>query len=148
MRMQDLDKVSLGAFRPLEVFDVTFEATQPWTQKQLAALGQRNLFAQDREMLERMPFAFKYRYRCADAACIRHEQSIIDWEIAQAYRKWHRDLGSDEATIAAIRRKWLDELCAPDRDTVFFAGNMFQHPAQFLILGVFWPPRDSQRMLL
>jgi len=146
--MQELDNVSLGAFRPLEVSDVTFEATQPWTDKQLAALGQRNLFAQDREILERMPFAFKYWYRCSDSVCNGHQQSIIDWEIAQAYRKWRRELGTDEATIEAIHRKWLDELCAPDRDTVFFAGNMFQHPAQFLILGVFWPPRDSQQALL
>ena len=148
MRMQESEQTSLGAFRPFDVRDVTFEPTKPYSERQLTALGQRNLFAQDREMLERMPWAFKYKYRCADAACNGHEQTIVDWEIAQAWRRWRRDLGDDESTKAAIRTKWLDELCATDRDTVFFAGNMWQRPSQFLTLGVFWPPQGSQRVLL
>ena len=148
MRSEGLNKSSLGAFRPFEVLDVTVSPTAAWSEKQRTALGQQNLFAQDRVMLERTPWMFKYRYRCAEVGCNGHEQSIIDWEIAQAYRRWRSELGSEEATIAAIRAKWLGELCAPDRDTVFFAGNMWQHPTQFLILGVFWPLRGSQRALL
>jgi len=26
------------------------------------------------------------------------------------------------------------------RDTVLFVGNQEQHPASFLVLGIFWPP--------
>ena len=89
--------------------------TKPWDERQLTALGQLNLFAPDREMLEQMPWAFKYRYRCADPGCKTHEQSIIDWEIAQAFRRWRVERGSDDAAVAAIRHKWLEELCAPER---------------------------------
>jgi hypothetical protein len=112
------------------------------------ALGQRNLFAPDREMLERMPWTFRYKYRCSDAACGGHEQSIIDWEIAQAWRSWRRNLETDDAAKRAVRDKWFNELCGADRDTLFFAGNMWQRPSQFLVLGVFWPRRGSQRKLL
>ena len=47
-----------------------------------------------------------------------------------------------------MRQKFVDELWAPDRDTVLFAGNMAQHPGSFLILGVFWPPSAALQQSL
>jgi hypothetical protein len=47
-----------------------------------------------------------------------------------------------------MRKRWLDEVCAEDRDTAFFVGNMHQHPGSFLILGVWWPPRRPEQLAL
>ena len=47
-----------------------------------------------------------------------------------------------------MRRKFEEELWAADRDTVLFVGNMEQRPWNFLVLGVFWPPRDPLQQSL
>jgi hypothetical protein len=48
-----------------------------------------------------------------------------------------------------MRRKFVDDLWATDRDSVLFVGNQQQYPQSFLVLGVFWPPsQDLQQSLL
>jgi hypothetical protein len=49
----------------------------------------------------------------------------------------HEDSGAGEA----IRKKWLAEILDSSLDVSFVVGNMHQFPTQFLLLGVFWPPR-------
>jgi hypothetical protein len=39
-------------------------------------------------------------------------------------------------------------LCAADRDTAFFIGNQHQHPGSFLVLGVWWPPRQPEQLAI
>lgn len=108
--------------------------------------GQLPLFATANEPIEVLEHAFYYRYRCLDAECSGHRQSIIDWEIAQAYRRWQRDYPADWED--RLRRKWVDELWADDRDTVLFVGNQHQQPDGFLVLGVFWPPNTPLQLTL
>jgi hypothetical protein len=132
---------SLGAFRPARVEDVIASKEGDWTDRQMDVLNQMTLFAQDKGALERIPWRFRYRYSCG-GTCRGHEQSIIDWEIHQAYRSWRRDYGDAEA-VERVRRKWLDELCGPSKDTIFFVGNQLRHREAFLVLGVFWPPRSE-----
>jgi len=94
--------------------------------------------------LEKIPYAFKYRYRCTEPDCPGHDQSILDWELMELYRKL-RNRGLHISDIhAKIKNKFLDELCAPDKDTHFFVGNHSQYPADFMVLGVFWPPLERQ----
>ncbi len=134
------DGTSLAAFRPQQVDDVVVEAEpDDWTPQQLASLNQLSLFAQDRRTLEKVPWRWKYTYSCG-GSCNGHEQTIIDWEIAQAWRSWKRQYGSEEAANR-VREKWLNELAGPAKDTVFFVGNQRLHHESFLVLGVFWPPR-------
>jgi hypothetical protein len=47
------------------------------------------------------------------------------------------------------RDRFLDEMCSPNRDTHFYVGNMHQHPADFLVLGLWSPPASvvAQGML-
>jgi hypothetical protein len=52
----------------------------------LEGLGADERTSQLRE-LEQVPWTFRYRYECGDAGCKGHSQSIIDWEIAQFYRR-------------------------------------------------------------
>ena len=137
-KQQAVDQTSLGVFRPAEVLDVEV-AKRPaqWSAEKLNVLAQQSLFGREKAELERIPYRFSYRYRCDDAACRTHCQSIIDWEIGEAWRSWQ---GSPSERAEMVRMKWLNTLCGPGRDTHFFVGNMRLHPKSFLVLGVFWPP--------
>lgn len=137
-RRRKADGTSLGAFRPSEVEDVLVRHATPWDDVKRAQAAQTNVFNPDKRPLMQTPYEFSYSYRCADSACNGHKQTIIDWEIGQAWRQFRHP---EPDRIEAIRHKWLEELCGTDRDPVFFAGNMHQQPGSFLILGVFWPPK-------
>jgi hypothetical protein len=40
--------------------------------------------------------------------------------------------GDDRRAVAkGVRRRSLDEVCAPDRDVIFLVGNVAAHPASF-----------------
>jgi hypothetical protein len=138
-RRQEKDGTSLGAFRPADAVDVDVESVGEWTATKRLQAAQGSLLLPDKRPLQQMPWKFLYRYRCADAACGGHRQSIVDWEIG---RFWMRTAGSDEQRVEEVRRRWTDTLCGADRDVVFFVGNMHQHPANFLVLGVFWPKNE------
>lgn len=98
-----------------------------------------DLFGEEREVLERTPFIATYHYTCADhSGCRGHRQSVVDWESGQLARSNLASLGREGAR-AAHRRRFLDEMCAPERETHFYVGNQHQHPASFLVLGLFWP---------
>ncbi len=99
--------------------------------------GQLPLFASAKEPIEVLEHAFHYRYRCLDPDCAGHRQSIIDWEIAQAYRRWRREYPDDWEE--RLRRRSVDDLWSSGRSTRLFVGK-HQHPDGFLVLGVFWPP--------
>lgn len=135
---------SLGVFRPKEVHELVIErGEEQWGPKQLGTTQQISLLTPDKDALEKIPFTFKYHYRCDDPHCRGHTQSIIDWEIAQAWRKWRREYASEAKALEAIKHKWLETLCAPDRDTHFFVGNQHLHRESFLVLGVFWPKKST-----
>jgi hypothetical protein len=140
-RQQELDGTSLGMFRPNEVELQVEPDDEEWDPRKAAIVNQPSLFVPNRGALEKIPYRFKYRYRCADRGCRGHEQTIIDWEIAEAFRSWSRMYGSDSA-LERIRAKWVGEMCDPKKDTRFFVGNQHLHPEAFLVLGVFWPPKS------
>lgn len=88
--------------------------------------------------LEPFPFYVRYRWTCENPGCGGHRQSIIDWELVEAWRKWRLLYGDDEVW-AHIERRWIDTMFASDRTTYVFSGNMHRRPGQFLVLGVFYP---------
>lgn len=88
-----------------------------------------------------MPYRLRYKYRCVEPTCQGHEQSIIDWKLGQAWLGWTQY--DEKQRIEMVRRKWMDELCGANRDTSFFVSSMHAHPKSFLVLGVFWPPRET-----
>jgi hypothetical protein len=55
-------------------------------------------------------------------------------------------LGSDAAAAESVKKKFFDELCRADKDTRFFMGTCFPYNT-WLVLGVFWPPKDQQQTL-
>jgi hypothetical protein len=155
LRRQRADGTSLAVFRPKQVLDLVIEPAdiadgkreiaRAWAAQPslLDGIGPEERTRQLKE-LELVPWTFKYRYRCSDPNCGGHLQSIIDWEIALTYRRVRKlDDWRDR-----VRARWLNDLCGPDKDTAFFVGNQHQHPGSFLVLGVWWPPRQSEQLAI
>lgn len=101
-----------------------------------------DLFGEERDVLEATPFLVHYRYTCASADCQGHTQSVIDWESGQLARR-NMPRGREVARDRH-RDRFLTEMCGTGRDTYFYVGNQHQHPASYLVLGVFWPPSGSR----
>ena len=146
-RQSEANAPSLGLIKPAEVLDLEVEENDGFdAQKlllaQLAAAG--DLFNEARAVLEPAPYRLKYRYRCMSDGCNGHGQTLIDWEAGEAARTWRARGYSEDALPRLLREKFLDEICAPSRDTYFYLGNQHQHPRSFLVLGVFWPPAGSR----
>ena len=72
-----------------------------------------------------------------------HKLMIHDWELMEAYRRWRHKYTDEPLLPDKIREKWLDTLCASTKDTYFYVGNIWRHPKQFMVLGVFYPPKSQ-----
>lgn len=53
----------------------------------------------------------------------------------------HLSARSADAACTELRRRFLDQICAPDRDVVFFVGNQAKRQQTFMVLGAFYPRR-------
>jgi len=148
---QKQTRLSMGFFKPREVTNLIQESDkEQWSSKALNKFGQPDLFmTRENKLLEKIPYNWKYVYKCSDPNCNGHTQTIIDWEINAFYLKQIKAKGITDPTEVheAIRQKFLHELCGPTKDTYFFTGNMLKHPVTFLILGIFWPTLDPQARL-
>jgi hypothetical protein len=148
-RKQESDGTSLGLIRPAEITDLTVaEGEREWDPERVAWMRQAKLIGRDLNPLPRVPYLFRYRFRCADPRCRGHECMIEDWELGVLYFRLCRQTGSAEEAKAGVRRKFLDQMCAADRDTWLFVGTL-RPPLHttWVVIGVFWPPRLHQLTL-
>ncbi|MCG5216629.1 hypothetical protein [Streptosporangium sp. KLBMP 9127] len=135
---------SLAAVRPARILALDIESHPGWTPAEQNKIDryvqQFDLFdSAPRAVLQAPRFKAWYRYRCHSSGCNTHRQGIYDWELSALQRTvGARD---DEGVKQAIREKFWDQMCAPDRDTVFYVGNQQAHPQSFIILGVLYPRR-------
>jgi hypothetical protein len=144
-------RTSLRIIRPREVLDLKIEEVEPdpakgemaeaWASQ--ASLLEPSEKQAQRKALEQIPFKFKYVYKCSEPDCSTHTQSIVDWEIFQLYRtvrdrrNW-KDL---------IRQKFFGEMCGVEKETAFIVGNQKLYRGSFLVLGIWWPPKQQQLSL-
>lgn len=147
---QDPPGRSLAAIRPRQVIGLDIESHPGWTSDEQAKI---DLYVNQLELpgfshgprtpLEAPRFRGWYRYRCADSGCGEHRQGIIDWEWVAFQRRLP---GTDDQGLRdALRKKFLDEMCAARNDVVFFVGNQAKRQHVFMVLGVFYPPRSGTR---
>lgn len=131
---------TLGLFRPAKIERLIIEPdTSEWTPQQLANLDQSMLFyAGPAEKLEKLPHKFKYQFRCDDPECNGHTMSCTDWEMGESYREWRDKYGEEWET--AFRLKYEEEMIHK-RDTHFYVGTVHRHPREWIIVGLFYPPR-------
>jgi hypothetical protein len=139
-RLQQRDGTSLGLFRPAELLEFIHEEREArdWSPDKQMVIDQGRMLVPEKSPLELIPYRFLYRYRCADARCTTHRQTIVDWEVAQAFRNF-RALVGERLALDQVREKF-ERVWASDRDTYLYTGNQAKHPQGFLVLGVFWPP--------
>jgi hypothetical protein len=109
--------------------------------KQEAPYKQLWLFNKQLKPLEQIPFMFYYKFKCFNLpGCPGHTLTIHDREITQSYRAWRYKYSSQDLLLKKIEQKWL-EICSDEKDVYFYVGNMWQHPKQFMVLGVFYPKK-------
>jgi hypothetical protein len=141
---EDPNGQSLALVRVKEVAGLDIEPHPGWTleeqRKINAYVNQLELFAtQDRTPLEAPRFRAAYRYRCHDPRCGGHRQGVLDWELVALQR---RLAGlPDRQACRAIETRFLDEMCAANRDVAFYVGNQAKRPHVFSVLGVYCPRR-------
>ena len=141
--LQTVDRRSLGVFRPAEVTDFTWESVaDDWGDAQQAIADQPSLFLPGKTSLDKIAYRFRYHYRCARPSCPGHKQTIVDWELAESFRSWRKRYPDEEVLLEKLRERWFHTMCGPDKDTAFIVGNQFRNHDGFLVLGVFWPPRN------
>ena len=128
-------RTSLALVVPVDVSDFTWDdhTGDAEHERKMMRAAQGSLLAVDAPQLELCPFTFRFRYRCADARCNGHHQSIVDWEISEAWRRWRQSYPDDYLT--RIRDKWMG-LVDPARKPGFFVGNQKNAPQAYMILGV------------
>ena len=138
--LYDSERVSLGIVRPLKVLDVEIEPADPdWKPEWQALFDQLRLFGPQQKPLRKIPFKFSYVFECEDDKK-PHRAMIEDWELGVLWLKQADQLGDERRAAESVRDKYLEELCAPDRDTKLFMGTVFPHNS-WVVLGVFWPPK-------
>ena len=137
------DKTSLGIVRPTRVLDLEVRpANREWKPGWQKLFAQMRLFGPPQKPLAKLPYTFHYVFECEDSDK-PHKAMCEDWELGVLFLKEADRLGSEEAAADAVKNKFLGELCRDDKDTRFFMGTFFPYNT-WLVLGVFWPPRQSQ----
>jgi hypothetical protein len=137
---------TLGIFRPKVIKRLVISPADPpdWTPAQKAILSQKS-FGFDakapKEELQKIPFDFFYEFVCDEPGCRGHRMSCTDWEMAEAFRKWRKEYG-DADWESAFREKFENQMINLF-DTGFYVGTMHGHPKNWIIVGLFYPPKPK-----
>ncbi len=133
---------TLGFFRPKTIEGLHIKASSPnWTQAQLAILRQEHMFEKKpAKELEKIPFNFRYQFRCDHDTCNGHRMFCSDWEMGESFRKWKAEYG--EKWESKFRQRYETEMIQK-YDTHFFVGTVAKYPSTWIIVGLFYPPRPE-----
>jgi hypothetical protein len=143
-RLYDEQTVSLGVVRPKRILDLKVEDADPeWKPEWQGVLSQFRLFGEQPKPLTKIPYKFSYIFECEDSQT-PHTAMCEDWELGVLYLKEEARLGSKEKAAESVRKKFMDDLCAPTKDTQFFMGTVFPYNT-WVVLGVFYPPKPKQQ---
>lgn len=142
----DLDRTSLGIIKPKSVFDLVWTPDDPeWKPGFKKALAQARIWEDrtvSREPPKKLPFKFQYLFECDDPRCKRnHRMMIEDWEVGALYWRLIGQGATPDEAAAGVKKKFLGEVCGPDKDTHFYMGTLKQHPKSWVVIGVYWPKR-------
>lgn len=144
---QKRDRTSLGVIRPRQILDLEISRdVAEWKPKFLEAMKQQRLWddrTATREPPRKIPWRFHYRFQCDDDRCKgNHRMMIEDWEIGALYWRCIDNGATPEEATSKVKQKYLDHMCANDRDTHLFVGTVLEH-GTWVVIGVFWPRKES-----
>lgn len=141
-RLYEEDRTSLGVVVPSEVLDLKIASCRPhWKPKWQRLFSQISLFGETAKTLRKVPYMFQYVFMCDDCST-PYRRAILDWELGALFWSEVRRLGSEQRAAKSVRRKFLEEMCSPGRETRFFVGTHWPYNT-WLVLGVYWPPSAS-----
>ena len=144
---QKRDRTSLGVIRPRQILDLEISRdVDEWKPKFLEAMKQQRLWddrTATRQPPRKIPWKFYYRFQCDDDRCKgNHRMMIEDWEIGALYWRCIDNGATPEEATSKVKQKYLDHMCANDRDTHLFVGTVLEH-GTWVVIGVFWPRKES-----
>ena len=142
---QDIEaNKSLGIFKPSNIEFHWAKIPLDNQQKRRVCYAQLTFFDKQKKAIEQIPFAFYYLFKCLNSPkCPGHKLLIIDWELGQSYRSWRYIYRNQDVLLDKIKERWLENMCADKNDIFFYVGNMKRFHDQFMVLGVFYPPREN-----
>lgn len=141
---------SLAVFKPTEILDFYTEPVdREWSAKQKAALAQQNLFETKFEVVRKVPYKFKFRFK--DNEGKESNMMIEDWETGQLFwRQLAKYEGNEKRAIDDVRKKYFDDF-AMTKDLHFYLGttqkNHYVSHNPFMIIGTFHPKIENQMKL-
>ena len=141
---------SLAVFKPNEILDFYAEPVdRDWSAKQKAILAQQNLFENKFEVVKKLPYKFKFRFK--DNQEQVSNMMIEDWEAGQLFwRQLAKYEGNEQKAIEDVRKKYFDDF-AKTKDLHFYLGTTQRHhntaPNPFIIIGTFHPKIENQMKL-
>ncbi|MEW6086782.1 MAG: hypothetical protein AB1498_00505 [bacterium] len=142
LKENESNKKSLGIFKPANIEFFWEKAAEKDESDREACYAQHDLFKKEKNVIENIPFDFRYKFKCSEKPdCPGHDYLIIDWEIGQSYRSWRNNYSSQELLLEKIKERWYTRICSDKNDIYFFVGNMKRFPNNFMILGTFYPPK-------
>jgi hypothetical protein len=137
---------TLGVFKPAAIEWLSIDpCAADWNAEEKMILSQKGFeFSKMPETpLQKVPFDFRYRFRCPEQNCNGHEPKCLDWELYQAYRSWSKKYGADWR--AKLKQRFEQDVIS-NRDTYFFVGTFRAHPREWGIVGLFLPMPDPQAL--
>jgi len=143
------EHISLAVYKPAEVLDFVWEPVErEWDKEKLAKvkgnLRQLNLFEEQEatkifEVVKKLPYKFSYIFKDIEGKV--HKLMIEDWELGVLFWKCV-NYGDDEATACdKVKNKFYDWMI--QRDLYFYLGTTLAHPNTFIIIGAFYPPKQT-----
>jgi hypothetical protein len=135
---------TLGLFRPrvIERLTIEPEANPNWTSEELELLQQGQLFGhQPTASLEKVPYKFRYWFRCDHDACPGHKLMCTDWEMGESWRRWKDEYG--DGWQEKFRLRYEQEMIEKN-DTYFYVGTVHRNPSAWIIVGLFYPPKPAE----
>lgn len=144
--MQKTDDTSLGIIRPKQFLDLEITPDEPeWKPQFLHELRQQRLWDDrktTREPPRKIPWKFHYRFECDDKRCNgNHRMMIEDWEAGALYWKCIDKGATPQEASLKVKTKFLDQICASNKDTHLFVGTVLGH-GTWVVIGVYWPPKQ------
>jgi len=145
---QKTDRTSIGVVTPREItkieivqrpeedaisFDQKFEDLKKTVAAQRAQIQMfGDAIPLEMKRLEFLKSRVVVSWFCMGKGCTGHTMQVLDWGLCELQRR--------EGDDAALNK--MKELCRLDTyDLKFFLGNLFQYPASFLVVGMWYPKR-------
>lgn len=145
---------SLATFKPSAITHFEIENDdREWKNEWKELRKQGDLFSQEKSpeiLIRKLPYKFYYRF--TDDAGKSSRLMIEDWEIGQLY--WNclaAAEGNEQIALEKVRQRYQQEFTMNKEIYLFLGTTMQWHlkraPNPFVIIGVFYPKRESQMRL-